>query len=72
MPTDNEPNAERTAAIATLLLTAGAMMEDASVAAAAARMTIDEVSALAAVGTDIAALTAAAAVLARVHRDRRT
>lgn len=68
MPSDNPLVVATEAAIATLLLAAGALMEDASVTAAAARPTVGEVNALAAAGANIAALTAAAAVLSRLAR----
>lgn len=66
MPADNEPNAQSTAAIATFFLTVGAIIEDASVTAAATGLDAAAVEALAAAGADIAALTAAAAILSRL------
>ena len=67
MPADDQPNGDSAAAIATLLLAAGALMEDASVTAAMARPNTAAVKTMAAIGADIAALTEAAAVLARTH-----
>ena len=61
------------AAVATLLLAAGIIMEDASVAAVAApREAAARVDKLAAAGSDIAVLTAAAAVLARLAAEHGT
>ena len=48
MPADNEPNAQSTAAIATFFLTVGAIIEDASVTAAATGLDAAAVEALAA------------------------
>lgn len=60
---------DHAAAVATLLLVSGMIMENASVMAAAApREAAALVRELAAAGADIAALTAAAAVLARLGR----
>jgi hypothetical protein len=70
MPDDDHPADTTDATIAILLLTAGSLMEDAGVTAVAARPTVGEVNALAAAGADIAALTSAAAVLARAGRNR--